>query len=87
MSEEETAMNWDLSRPRVAVELFFRDMKKYFAHVKTVHKMSVSRCPITLWYECSAVLWNFRCCSYNSPTAQLFDCSPPSLEDYVSMCF
>ncbi len=87
MSAEETAMNRDLSRAHVAVEWFFRDVKKYFAHVKTVHNMAVSRCPVAPWYECSAVLWNLRCCLYSSPTAQCFDCPPPSLEDYVAMCF
>ncbi len=87
MSGEETVMNRDLSRASVVVEWFFRDVKKYFAHVKTVHKMAASRFPVSLWYECSAVLWNFRCCLYRSPTAQFFDCPPPSLEDYVAMCF
>ncbi len=52
LSAEETALNKDLSRARVAVEWFFRDVKKYFSHVKTVYKMAVSRCPIVLWHDC-----------------------------------
>ena len=86
LSTEEIAMNRDLSRARVAVEWFFKEVKQYFSHVKVVQKMSVSRCPLGLWYQTSVVLWNFRFCIYGSPTSSFLSCPPPSLREYVELC-
>jgi hypothetical protein len=85
LTNDQVLFNKRLSQVRIAVEWVFKDVKKYFSHVAFPRKMCIGKTPVGSWYVASALLWNFRCCLYGSPTATYFDCAAPSLEEYLQM--
>jgi nuclease HARBI1 len=83
LSPEQLQFNASMSKVRIGVEWAFRDVKMYLTHIDVARKMKLGVTPVGLWYICSAVLWNFRVCLYGSQTAEIFDCNPPSKEEYL----
>jgi nuclease HARBI1 len=85
LTVDESLFNKRMSKVRVSVEWAFKDIKKYFAHVAVPRKMVLSRTPVGSWYLASCLLWNFRCCLEGSPTSTYFDCTAPTLTQYLAL--
>jgi DDE superfamily endonuclease len=89
LTEDHIQFNSSMSKVLIAVEWTFRDIKMYFTHIDLPRKLKVGAptlknvTPAGLWYVCSAVLWNFRVCMYESQTAEYFDCDSISIEEHL----
>jgi nuclease HARBI1 len=83
ISPEQLEFNTSMNTVRTAVEWMFKDIKQYFTHVAFSRKMQLRVNAPGKWYHVAAILWNFRVCTYGNPTSTYFDCSPPTLDDYL----
>jgi len=84
LSQEQKDFNKLMSAVRIAVEWAFKDVKKYFTHVDSPRKLGLRRTPAGLWYHVAVILWNMCTCLYGSQSASFFNCTPPSLETYLT---
>jgi nuclease HARBI1 len=85
LTTEEALFNKRMSKVRVSVAWAFKDIKKYFSHIAVTRKMVLSQTPAGAWCLASCLLWNFRCYLEGSPTSMFFNCTPPSLNHYLSL--
>ena len=75
-----------MSAVREAVEWNYKDIKLYFTSQDMKRKLNCREAPIALMYICANLLVNFNTClGHNGQIASLFNCSPPTLEQYLSM--
>ena len=82
--EARSALNKAMAKSRVTVELFFREVKRYWTLVDFKRKMRVRESAVGAMYIAAVILTNVRNCCYPNTISQYFDCSPPSLQDYIN---
>jgi len=80
------AFNTAMSKGRVIVEWYFKEVKFYWAAMDYKRKMRTGESPVGALYIAAMLLMltNMRNCVYPNPTAQYFSCTPPTLESYLS---
>lgn len=83
LTDEQIQFNVTMSKMRIAVEWEFGDLYEQFAFLsfKYNHKIFIQQ--VAKCYLVSTILKNCRTCLYGSQTSQYFNCSPPTLEEYL----
>lgn len=84
LSAEESAFNTAMSISRVTVEWYFREVKQYWTLLDFKRKLRVRESAVCALYIAGVLLTNFRNCIYPNSISQYFECSPPSLADYIN---
>lgn len=78
------AANKETATVRVTVEWMYKEVKLYWTTVDFKRKMRIGEAPVGLLYVSAMLLTNFRNCLYPNTVSQYFNCTPPSLGDYLS---
>jgi nuclease HARBI1 len=86
LSLEQAQLRVSMSSVRTAVEWMLKDIKQYFIHVEFSRKLQLRKNALGKWYHVASILSNFITCLYGCPTSAYFDCSPPTLHDYLRLC-
>ena len=82
ITPQQTAFNKSMSQVRVAVELLFGDITRWWAFMDFKKNLKINLSAIGKMYLICALLTNAKTCLYGNMTSQFFNCDPPSLEDY-----
>lgn len=85
LTDDQISFNAAMSKVRVSVEWGYKDIKQYFTHLDMPRKLCLKKTPAAMLYICAALLWNIRVCFYGCQTSHFFECTPPSLEEYLNM--
>jgi hypothetical protein len=72
-----------MARHRIAVEWAFRKVANMFGFVDHKKKLEMGLSPIGEYYFVSVLLANIHTCSYGSQTSSYFECSPPTVREYL----
>ena len=85
-NDQEKLHNTGMSAVREAVEWNYKEIKLYFTSQDMKRKIKCLEAPIALIYICANLLVNFKSCLGRKGQIECwFDCTPPSLEEYLSM--
>ena len=83
LSAIKKAFNKAMSKSRVTVEWFFKELNSLWSFVDYERLLRVNQMPVGLIYRAAVLLTNFRNCVQPNEISQYFDCPPPSLEEYA----
>ena len=83
LSVQQVAFNKAMSSARIAVEWIFKEVKLYFTTVDYKRKIKVFESPVGSLYLAAMLLSNMRNCIYRNQVASYFNCTLPTLEDYL----
>lgn len=91
MTAAQQAFSSQMSAVRIAVEWGFQEVLKDWGYLNYRANLKVFKQPIGTMYVVGALLTNMKMCvtashpndGYGSKTALKFQCSPPSLHDYL----
>ena len=83
LSAEQREFNKSMSSSRITVESIFKEVKMYFSTLNYKRKLKVLESPVGSLYISEMLLCNMRNCIYPNQISQYFNCTPPTLEDYV----
>ena len=79
LSAIKKAFNKSMSKSRVTVEWFFREVKSLWSFVHCKRLLRVKQMTIGLIFRAAVLLKNFRNCVQPNEISQYFDCPPSSL--------
>jgi len=85
MTDEQSACNTTMAGPITAVEWGFKDVKQTCAAIDYPRKLKLREGPVGMLDITAAFGWNLRFCTYGSSTSSVFDCSPPSTDQYLGL--
>ena len=84
LSPAQRAANKSTGAARVTVEWMYKEIKLYWTTSDFKRKLRAGESPVGLLYLTSMFLMNVRTCYYRENTvSQYFNCSPPSLQEYL----
>ena len=83
LSAQQVAFNKAVSSARITVEWIFKEVKLYFTTMDYKRKMKVFESPVGSLYLAAMLRSNMRNCIYRNQVASYFNCTPPTLEDYL----
>jgi hypothetical protein len=83
ISEDEQSFNESMQPVRGSVEWCFGKIVTYFAFTDFQKNQKALLQPVSLYYQCAALLTNFHTCFYGSVTTSFFEADVPSLERYM----
>jgi hypothetical protein len=85
MTDERRAFNERMSAVRISVEWGFMRVKQLFAFLAFVPPQRMYSSPVAKYYRVAVLLTNMITCLNGScQTSVYFNCSPPTLEEYMS---
>lgn len=84
LTDVERAFNGAMSKGRVTVEWYFKEVKQFWGILDSKRKLRVREGPVGLAYRAGVLLTNMRNCISPNQISQYFRCSPPTLEEYIS---
>eukprot|EP00171_Calliarthron_tuberculosum_P001528 IDg1528t1 len=84
LSPAQRAFNLAMSKVRVTVEWVFKKVKLYWTTLDFKRKLRIAEAPVGTLYICGMLLTNMRNCIYPNTISQYFNCTPPTLEQYLS---
>lgn len=84
LSAVKKAFNKAMSKSRVTVEWFFKEVKLLWSFVDCKRRLRLKQMPVGLLYRAAVLLTNFRNCVEANEISQFFNCPPPSLDEYIS---
>ena len=84
LTSYEKAYNGAMSKGRVTVEWYFKEVKLYWSTMDYKRKLRTGESPVGALYIAALLLTNIRNCVYPNTISQYFKCSPPTLEEYIS---
>eukprot|EP00171_Calliarthron_tuberculosum_P019568 IDg19568t1 len=81
----QASFNKEMNAVRTAVEWSYGEVKQSFTSQDFPRNLKLRQAPISLLYICAVLLRNFRTClGHGGQTVHYFECTPPSLENYIS---
>ena len=83
LTSAQRAFNRAMSAVRITVEWIFKEVKLYFTTMDYKRKLKVKESPVGMLYMSAMLLCNMRNCIYPNQIARYFDCTPPSLEQFL----
>ena len=83
LSAEQRAFNKSMSSSCITVEWIFKEVKMYFSTLDYKRNMRVLESPVVTLYTAGMLLCNMRNCIYVNQVSRYFNCTPPTLEDYL----
>lgn len=84
LTAEQKAFNKAMSAVRITVEWVFKEIKCYFTTMDYKRKMKALESPVGMLYKSAMILCNIRNCIYPNQIARYFNCTPPTLEEYLN---
>lgn len=81
--ESRRKFNEYMSKSRVTVEWYFKEVKLYWTILDFKRKLRVNEGAVGKLYIAGVLLTNFRNCVYPNTISQYFKEDPPTLEEYV----
>jgi hypothetical protein len=84
LSVEQELFNSTMNRSRECVEWAFGKIIQYFAFLDFKKDLKVLLSPVAKYFIVGALLTNFHTCFYGSTTSSFFECSPPSISNYIN---
>lgn len=82
LTDDQKNFNACMSSVKVAVEISFEEAIQYWTSQDVSKRFKVRHALVGLLYQCSALLWNLRVCSYGcSQIAQQFQVSHRSIDE------
>jgi hypothetical protein len=82
LTDDQIAMNIDMSGSRVSVEHGFRLITNNFSSLMFKAKMKLWLSGVASLYAVSTILTNARCCFSGNQVSDYFMIDPPYLDDY-----
>lgn len=83
ISSSAKAANIRTAAVRVTVEWTYLEVKQHWTTVDFKRKMRVGEFAVGIVYRSAMLLHNIRSCLYPNAVSQYFNCSPPSLHEYL----
>lgn len=84
LTEEQAIFNKTMSGVRVSIEWFFGIVKRSWAFIDWNKKHKILLSPVAKMVKVSVLLANCRTCiKGGNQISEFFNCSPPTLEDYL----
>lgn len=83
MTAWESAFNKAMSKVRITVEWYFKEVKSLWSFVDCKRRLRVLQMPVGMMYQAAVLLTNFRNCLEPNEISQYFNCRPPNLQEYV----
>ena len=84
VTPQEHEFNTSMSKVRISVEWAFGKITQYFTFVDLKRNNKILMQPIGKHYLVAALLTNCHTCLDGSLASSFFNCTPPSLERYLS---
>lgn len=81
----QAAWNKAMSAARIAVEWTFGEVGRQFRGLSLKQSLQIYRMPVAKYYYTAVFLINCRNCFYGGETADYFNCSPMSLDEYIDL--
>jgi hypothetical protein len=83
LTPEQRDYNKRMSAVRVSVEWVFGKITNYWGFLDHKRNLKVFLQPVAMMYLVGGILTNCHTCVYGGLTGAFFDCTPPTLEDYL----